>query len=318
MGEFALIERFFSDVGVRRADVQLGVGDDGAALIAPPGMALIAVCDTLVEGRHFPASSSPASIGHRALAVNLSDIAAMGAEPAWALLALTLPRAEAGWLAKFSAGFTAAARAANVALVGGDTTRGPLAVTVTLLGFAPPDKLLRRCGGAAGDIVFVTGTPGDAARGLELCMGAASVGDGAAALRRRFEFPAARLALGCGLRGLASACIDVSDGLAGDAGKLAIASGCGVRLDVDQLPLSAALLADVGRERAIGYALTGGDDYELCFTVPASQLQRLEQHLPAQQHGYKRIGQLTRESGVLVQRLGQKIELPVTGFDHFA
>jgi thiamine-monophosphate kinase len=336
LGEFALIDEFFRSLGVRRGDVVLGIGDDGAVLTPPPGMQLVAVADTLVEGRHFPAGSPPQSIGHRALAVNLSDIAAMGAEPAWALLAITLPRADAGWLSGFARGFGALAQAAGVALVGGDTTAGPLTVSVTVLGFVPDAAALRRSGASPGDALFVSGTPGDAACGLELEMAAAAsaaaggtaanavAADDAAfsqtttaALRRRFLYPEPRLALGLALRGIASACIDVSDGLAGDAGKLAAASGCGLQLDVESLPLSAALLAEAGRERAERYALTGGDDYELCFTVSPARLAQFEQQVPATRFACQRIGELTVDSAVVVRRQGQRIELPVTGFDHF-
>ncbi len=326
LGEFALIDEFFRSLGARRGDVVVGVGDDGAVLAPPPGMQLVAVADTLVEGRHFPAGSPARSVGHRALAVNLSDIAAMGAEPAWALLAITLPRADAHWLAEVARGFDTLAQASGVALVGGDTTAGPLTVSVTVLGFVPTGAALRRGGAAPGDALFVSGPPGAAARGRDLEMAAAAAavanspfagGDRATELRQRFLYPQPRLALGLALRGFASACIDVSDGLAGDAGKLAAASGCGVRIDVDALPLSAALLADAGRERAERFALTGGDDYELCFTVSPAQLAQIERQLPVAQFACRRIGELTTDGAVVAQRQGRRIELPVTGFDHF-
>ena len=318
-GEFELIDRFFRTAGANRRDVLLGIGDDGAVLAPPAGQALVAVTDTLVEGRHFPADCAPASIGHRSLAVNLSDIAAMGATPAWGLLALTLPRSDADWLQSFSAGFAELAREHGVALIGGDTTSGALSVTVTLLGFVPAADALQRDGARSGDVVFVTGTPGDAARGLELELAA----DRPAAepadhtyLRRRFLYPAPRTAFGPLLRPFASACIDVSDGLAADAGKLATASHCGLELDMRTLPLSQALLADVGRPRALQFALTGGDDYELCFTVPEDRLSELERQLPAAAHHYHRIGRLTPHPGLtLLNTDGQP--LTTTGFDHF-
>lgn len=325
LGEFAVIDRFFRALGARRGDVVLGVGDDGAVLSPPPGMQLVAVTDTLVEGRHFAPGSPAQSIGHRALAVNLSDIAAMGAEPAWALLALTLPRVDADWLSGFTRGFAALAEATGVSLVGGDTTGGPLAASVTVLGFVPQGAALRRDGAAAGDLVCVSGTPGDSARGLELELAAAAgvpankpAASTDEALRRRFLYPEPRIALGVALRGLASACIDVSDGLAGDAAKLAAASGCGLRLDSERLPISAALLADAGRERAESYALTGGEDFELCFTIPPAALPRLAQRLPAGQFGWQTIGEITADPAVVVLRQGRRIELSVTGYDHFA
>jgi thiamine-monophosphate kinase len=328
IGEIDLIARYFKPLdrpgGRARADVVLGVGDDAAILRVPAGQELIAAIDTLVSGTHFLPGCDPASIGHRALAVNLSDLAAMGATPAWALLALTLPVAEQGFLGAFARGFGALAAAHEVALVGGDTTAGPLAATVQVLGFAPPGVALRRDGARAGDRVFVSGTPGDAAAGLLLERGAegglvppAALAAEAEALRRRFLFPTPRVALGVALRGLASACIDVSDGLAGDAGKLAAASGCGVRLEADALPVSEALVALVGRERAQALALGGGDDYELCFTVPPSRLAELPAALArggCLAHG---IGVLEHAPGLRLVRGGSILSQPPQGFDHF-
>lgn len=316
LGEFALIDRWFRDIGSRR-DTRVGVGDDGAVLAPPAGHDLVAVVDTLVEGVHFPAGSPARSVGHRALAVNLSDIAAMGATPAWALLSLTLPKPDEGWLEEFAAGFSALARAHDVQLVGGDTTSGPLAVSVQVLGVVPRGAALLRSGGQAGDLVYVTGSPGDAACGLALLQGRLRIpanADTAAldALRDRFLFPAPRCAAGAQLRGIASACIDISDGLAGDLAKLAFASHCGARVDVRQLPLSEALLAVAERVAAEHFALTGGDDYELCFTVPPSRAPALE-GLPCTP-----VGRLVEGHGVAVYRGDNVIEFSHSGFDHFA
>lgn len=313
--EFALIDRYFRDIGSRR-DVRLGVGDDGAVLAPPAGHDLVAVVDTLVEGVHFPHQSPARSIGHRALAVNLSDVAAMGATPAWALLALTLPRADEAWLAGFAAGFSALARAHDVQLVGGDTTSGPLCVTVQVLGVVPRGEALPRSGGRSGDSVFVTGTPGDAACGLALLQGrlrppATAATAALDTLRERFLYPVPRCAAGARLRGIASACIDISDGLGGDLTKLATASGCGARVDVTRLPLSQALLAVAERAAAEHFALTGGDDYELCFTVPAARVPALE-GLPC-----TAIGRLVEGRGVTVCRGDSVIEFSHSGFDHF-
>ncbi len=229
LSESALIERYFRACGAQRADVIAGVGDDAARLTSPGDLELVAATDTLVAGVHFPLTSPASSIGHRALAVNLSDLAAMGARPAWALLALTLPAADEAWLGEFAAGLASLARAHDVALVGGDTTRGPLCVTVTLLGHVPPGAALRRSGARAGDALFVSGTPGDAAAGLALEQGRLRASAaGHAYLRERFLLPTPRMALGERLRAHASGCIDVSDGLLADAGKLAAASGVGV------------------------------------------------------------------------------------------
>jgi thiamine-monophosphate kinase len=319
LGEFELIERFFAGCGARRGDVPLGVGDDAALLKCPPGQDLVAAIDTLVEGVHFPPGSPAASIGHRVLAVNLSDLAAMGATPAWALLALTLPQAQEAWLGELAEGFAALARAHNVQLVGGDTTRGPLCLTVQILGFAPAGSAMRRSGGHPGDRLFLSGTAGDAAAGLLVEQGRLSPpGEVAAYLRDRFLFPTPRLALGERLREHASACIDVSDGLLGDAGKLAHASGCGVTIDFEQVPISSALVAAVGETHARELALTGGDDYELCFSVPEERLGPLYRELPPEIWDYRPIGQLTSAPGANVTRQGERIELGAAGYDHFA
>src|SRR5580704_12512386 len=303
LSEFDLIKRFFSRRGAPRSDVVLGVGDDGAVLQCPPDSQLVAAIDSLVEDVHFPAGSPARSIGHRALAVNLSDLAAMGAQPAWALLALAMPRADESWLEQFSAGLDALARQHAVALVGGDTTGGKLCVTVQILGFVPRGAALTRGGGRPGDAVFVSGTPGDAAAGLMLEQSRLTVADVAQAqwLLDRFRYPTPRVSLGLALRGLASACIDVSDGLLGDCGRLAEASGCGVLLDHAAVPVSVALRGAVGEERARELALTGGEDYELCFTVPSARLDEFIAHCPASEFGWSRIGMLSAQPGAIVR-----------------
>lgn len=318
LSEFDLIDRYFRGCGAKRGDVHVGVGDDAAILECPAGAELVAAVDSLVDGVHFPRGCAPASVGHRALAVNLSDLAAMGARPAWALLALTLPAADESWLSEFAAGLAALARAHEVALVGGDTTSGPLCVTVQLLGHVPRSSALLRSGGKAGDAVFVSGTPGDAAAGLAIEQGALAAGAEAAAyLRERFLYPAPRVALGECLRGHASACIDVSDGLLADAAKLARASGCGVEIAYDSVPVSAALAGTVGDERARELALTGGDDYELCFSVQPARVGRLLSELPPQRWGYTRIGTLREAEGAAVLRDGSVMSFSHSGYDHF-
>lgn len=319
LSEFDLIDRYFRGCGAKRADVHVGVGDDAAILECPAGAELVAAVDSLVDGVHFPHGSAPASVGHRALAVNLSDLAAMGARPAWALLALTLPGVEEGWLSEFAAGMAALARAHGVALVGGDTTSGPLCATVQVLGHVPRSSALLRSGGRAGDAVFVSGTPGDAGAGLGLEQGRLSAAAEAAAyLRERFLYPAPRVALGECLRGHASACIDVSDGLLGDAAKLAHASGCGVEIAYEELPVSEPLVRTVGEARARELALTGGDDYELCFSVRPAQVARLLRELPPQRWGYTRIGTLRETPGAEVIRDGAVMSFSHSGYDHFA
>jgi thiamine-monophosphate kinase len=324
LSEFALIDRFFRDCGASRADVALGVGDDAALLDCPPGMQLVAAIDTMVLGNHFLAHFSAESVGHRALAVNLSDLAAMGARPAWALLALTLTRADPEWLAGFARGFSALARKHDVALVGGDTTAGPLCISVQLLGHAARPAAMLRSAGRPGDVVFVSGNPGDSTGGLAFELGklkvepAAGVTDDVAAyLLQRFHFPTPRVELGQRLRGFARACIDVSDGLLGDAGKLAQASGCGVSLAWEQLPVSPQLVTVAGEARAREMALTGGEDYELCFTVAPENVSRMTQELPPAQWGYTAIGQLTEAPGAGVTRGGTVMEFSHSGWDHF-
>lgn len=314
-GEFELIGRHFTGRGARREDVLAGVGDDGAVIAPPPGAELVLALDTLVDGVHFPAGFDARFVGHRALAVNLSDLAAMGAEPAWALLGLTIPSPDEHWLAGFSAGFDALARRHGVALVGGDTTRGPLTVTVTLAGTVPEGAALRRDGARAGDDLWVSGTPGDAAAGLQILQGRLNAqGRARDALLARFQSPQARVALGVALRGLATACIDLSDGLLGDLGKLCAASGVGADLASRELPLSAGLCSVAPPADRVRFALAGGDDYELLFTAGPEDRARLA----ALDAGVvlRRIGAVTGGGGVLVDGAPPGRDTG-HGFDHF-
>jgi thiamine-monophosphate kinase len=318
LSEFTLIDRYFRNCSHKRPDVRLGIGDDAALLDSPAGCDLVAAIDTLVDGVHFPHGCPAASVGHRVLAVNLSDLAAMGAKPAWALLALTLPDIDEDWLGEFAAGFANLARSHDVALVGGDTTSGPLCASIQILGHVPRGQALLRSGARPGDLVFVSGSPGDAAAGLALEQGRLKADpDATAYLRKRFLFPTPRMALGKSLRGFASACIDVSDGLLGDVGKLAQASSCGVELDYEHLPVSESLVEAVGDERARELALTGGDDYELCFTVSPANVARLRQELPPERWGYSPIGKVRDTAGALVLRDGNVMEFAHSGYDHF-
>ncbi len=326
LGEFELIDKYFrlpaEALRLQRGDVPLGVGDDAALLSVPPGKQLVAALDTLVEGRHFVPGSPPRSIGHRALAVNLSDLAAMGAEPAWFLLALTLQKADDAFLEQFAAGLLELAAAHRIALVGGDTTGGPLSASVQVLGFVEPGMALRRSGGQPGDLVYVSGTPGDATAGLALAMHGSATSPADAAQQRwlldRFHFPTPRVELGRALRGVASACIDVSDGLAADAGRLAVASGCGLRIDAERLPLSAALRAHAGEAAAVRLALTGGEDFELCFTVPPSRVSALDARLANVKCPVNCIGVLQREAGMRVLDREKPVRFALQGYDHFA
>jgi len=315
LGEFELISRYFSRPPARR-DVLLGVGDDAALLDVPAGQALAAATDTLVEGRHFLPDAPPESVGHQALAVNLSDLAAMGAEPAWALLALSLPQPDTDWLDGFARGFHALAERVRLSLVGGNTVRGPRVVTVQVLGFVPAALALRRAGARPGDVLYASGTLGDAAAGLEL-LRAGRAADVDSPLVRRYRFAEPRLALGMALRGVASAAMDVSDGLLGDLDKLCTASGVGAIVHLEKLPLSPALRANFDAAQAERFALGGGDDYELVFTVPVAAAPELETSLGSTGR-ITRIGEIVTGHGVRCHRAGQTVEPGIAGYDHFA
>ena len=320
MNEREVIQRYFRECGAIRNDVPVSVGDDAALINMPPTMQLVAKTDTLVSGVHFLPDFPAESIGHRALAVNLSDVAAMGATPAWALLSLTLHKPEPAWLQGFADGFGTLARKHNVALVGGDTTSGPLCITVQLLGYAPYPPAMLRSGGKPGDVLFVSGTTGDSAAGLQIEQGKITNATPAATyyLRQRFMFPTPRVELGQKLRDHASACIDVSDGLLGDVGKLVEASGCGAVVNYDQLPVSTHLQSTTGDKRARELSLTGGEDYELCFTVPVENVARMTRELPPAQWAYRPIGVLRAEPGVAVMSNGTVMDFSHSGWDHFS
>jgi thiamine-monophosphate kinase len=315
LGEFDLIARYFSRP-TRRRDVLLGVGDDAALLEVPAGHALVAATDTLVEGRHFLAGAPPRSVGHQALAVNLSDLAAMGADPAWALLSLSLPEADEGWLGEFADGLYALADAHGVELVGGDTVRGPLVVTIEALGFVEARLALQRSGARPGDLLYVSGSPGEAAAGLAALRRGGAMDDVDDPLIRRYLFAEPRLDLGLALRGRASAAMDVSDGLLGDLRKLCAASDVGARLDLDALPISQALASRHARAECEDFALSGGDDYELLFTVPAGRAERLEAELGGSP-GVTRIGAIEAGEGVRCVRAGAEVAVGGRGYDHF-
>lgn len=319
LSEFQLIRQFFSNLNAGRAEVVLGVGDD-AALLDVGGAELLAVCiDTLTEGVHFPAAAPAAAVGHKALAVNLSDLAAMGARPAWVLLALALPEVDAAWLSEFKAGFQALAERHGVALIGGDTTRGARSATVTALGQVAADRALRRRGARPGDRIYVSGTVGDAAAGLRLWQsGERSSGGPAGALIERLHYPTPRLALGAALGGVASAAIDVSDGLAADLGHILEQSGVGARLEVGRLPLSVSLQQLFLPEEARALALSGGDDYELCFTAPVAQEAAIRHAAEQAEVAVTAIGTIEAEPGLrLVDGAGELLALPAAGYQHF-
>jgi thiamine-monophosphate kinase len=318
LSEFELIGRFF-----RRPahDAVLGIGDD-AALIAPsPGCELAISTDMLVSGRHFFADADPEALGHKTLAVNLSDLAAMGARPRWALLACALPEADPAWVESFARGLFALAQTHAVELIGGDTTRGPLNLCVTILGDVPAGQALRRSGAKLGDGVYVSGRLGDAALALAHHRGrVALAGEELCVCETALLRPTPRVALGERLRGVATACIDVSDGLVGDLGHILDASQAGATIELPALPRSPWLDRRLtGRERGVALecVLAGGDDYELCFTAPASAAAALRDISAEIGVALTRIGAIEASPGLVVLDEGGRELAPPQAFDHF-
>lgn len=314
--ELDLIRRFFSDVGPARGDVLLGVGDDCALLSVPEGQSLVVSVDTLVAGTHFFPDCDPEAVGHKALAVGLSDLAAMGAAPAWATLALTLPRRDDDWVRGFARGFAALAEVYRVRLVGGDTTRGPLSVTVQVHGLVRASAAVRRDGARPGDLVWVSGTLGDAGLALRGLREGVPVEP---ALRNRLERPAPRVELGTALRGIATAMIDVSDGLAGDLGLIMEASGVGAALDLPALPMSAAVAEQVASTGDWSLPLASGDDYELCFCAPPEHQFIIRSMAAGLACGLAVVGRVRADPGLVLHGPDQAVvSLERTGYDHFA
>jgi thiamine-monophosphate kinase len=326
MGEFELIRRYFQHA-LAREGVVLGNGDDCALLAPRPGMALAVSTDMLVEGRHFVSTVPPQALGHKALAVNLSDLAAMGAEPLAFTLALALPRADEAWLQAFSSGLLSLADAHACALVGGDTTAGPLNLCITVFGQVPPGQALRRDAARVGDDIYVSGTLGDARLALEMLRGTVEMNSAAwHRARQRLERPTPRVALGQALRGVAHACADVSDGLVGDLGHILEASRVNAVLWADALLASSAVSNDVRalpREQALTCALAGGDDYELVFTAPPQARDAVTQAATQATTPVTRIGEirLCPDDLPTLQCLDaqeQPLGLRLSSFDHFA
>jgi thiamine-monophosphate kinase len=313
--EFALIERHFTRAS-RRADVILGVGDDGALLQTPPGTWLAVTTDTMVVGTHFLPTDDPAALGHKLAAVNLSDLAAMGADPAWLTLALSLPAIDHDWLAAFSDGLFGLADAMGAELVGGDITRGPLTLTLQALGTVPAGQALRRAGAQPGDGIYVSGTLGDAALALALRLDGARV---PAALAMRLDRPTPRVALGRSLRGRARAAIDLSDGLLADLGHVCTSSGVGAEIDAAAIPRSALFQALARGVQDEEKPLNGGEDYELCFTLPEQVMGNLDELVQAAGCPITRIGRITSEPGVrCLDAAGRPMQVKRASFDHFA
>lgn len=317
-GEFEIIERFFKQHQSSLPDVVVGIGDD-CALVAPAAEQLLAVStDTLVSGVHFFDDMPPEALGFKAVAANLSDLAAMGASPCWMSLALTLPEVNESWLEQFSLGLFKAADYYGIQLIGGDTTRGPLSLTITVQGQIPLNKQLVRSGANPGDGIYVTGDLGGAALALEILYGRVEVtAETRESLLQQLYYPTPRLLAGQALRGLASAALDISDGLASDLGHLAKASGCKAIVDLEQLPLHPLLLDTVSHEQALKLALGGGEDYELCFTVPAESRGVLDTALAHAGVKHHCIGQLHSGEGLVFCQDKQPVDLGVKGYVHF-
>ncbi len=317
LDEFGIIKKYFRKDHHTRSDVILGSGDDCAVLSPPAGQSLVMTIDTLLEGVHFLKSMDPADIVYKAIAVSLSDIAAMGAEPAWILISLSMEKPEPIWLERFAQALFATLKIYNVALVGGDLTRGPLGLTTQLSGFVPKGEGLLRSGAKAGDKIFVTGTLGDAGLALADQLGQQYLDSMTKAqVYPHLLRPVPRLAEGLALRSLATAAIDLSDGLVADLGHITEQSGVGAQVFVHQLPLSAALKA-LDPDQALTLALSAGEDYELCFTLPPEYESTLRAKMPPATQ-LTCIGRIVANSGVeLLQEDGSHYPLESSGYLHF-
>ena len=329
MGEFDLITRYFKRPSQRAV---LGVGDDCALLAPTPGMHMAVSSDMLVEGRHFLSTVDPARLGHKALAVNLSDLAACGAEPTAFTLALSLPRIDEVWLEGFSEGLLQLANEHHCELVGGDTTQGPLNICITAFGEVPPGDALLRQNAQVSDDIYVSGTVGDARLALEVFRGSQTLDAKAFEyVRTRMEMPTPRIALGLALRAIANAAIDVSDGLLGDLGHILQRSQVGAQIDTTWLQQSntfgedaqaagiSPTLAQLPWNKRLEFALAGGDDYELCFTAPVHQREMVHAAAWESNTPVTRIGRITEAQGLVVMDPeGQPITRRFASFDHFA
>lgn len=312
MQEFELIRQIQQETSVSAEGVKLGIGDDAAIMEVPRGKFLVAATDTLNADRHFPADTEAFDIGHKCLAVNLSDLAAMGAAPRWALLSLSLPESDTRWLRSFTAGFRSLAQVHNVSLVGGDTTRGPLSINVTALGLVDAGKGLLRSDAKVGDLVVVSGTLGGAARVLDLLQSGSHVRD-----RELLDRPQPRVRLGQALSGYAHACIDVSDGLLADLKHILEASDCAASIDASSLPVPKELQG-LDEQQKWNYQLAGGDDYELLFTLPPQHQGMLDRWREQLNLNLTVIGRIEEGEGVQCFNAdGELFEPERAGFQHF-
>jgi thiamine-monophosphate kinase len=319
LSEFSLIETYFTDLTSKRDDVTLGIGDDCALLQCPDDHVVAVSIDTLVEGIHFFNDVDPESLGHKSLAVGLSDLAAMGAEPAWCTLALTLPDVDNKWLKAFSQGLAKLAKQYNVQLVGGDTTKGPLTISIQVHGFVKPEHALQRDGAQVGDLIYVSGSLGDAGAALQIKLETwnderLSTAD-KQYLIQRLEKPIPRVQLAQNLKRFASAAIDISDGLSSDLAHILKKSGVGATINLTKLPLS-SVLQKIDSKQAQDFALNSGDDYELCFTIPVDKQAAFEATVT---EAYTQVGIINAEAGLkMIGEDGQQQTVIGSGYDHFS
>ncbi len=318
-GEFNLIRKFFTKT-YQRTDVTVGVGDDAAVVDVPVGKQLVVTTDTLVAGVHFPDATSPRDIAYKSIVVNLSDLAAMGAEPAWLTLSITLPEVDHDWLQAFSESFYQTCERFHVQLIGGDTVQGPLSVTLQVMGLVDTDKGLRRSGAQPGDLIYLSGTLGDAAIGLDMVLGEGTDNADSDWFISRLNQPEPRIALGLAVSNYCSSGIDISDGLAADLGHVLEASGCGATVYVDSVPLSDEARRYFEHHGGTDWTqvLGSGDDYELCLTVsPENEAQFLEAAKPVAVPVTK-VGEITEGSAIcLLDDAGKEIKLKDAGYEHF-
>lgn len=319
MKEFELIKTYFTEQSVNRKDVLLGIGDD-CALIQPSERQNIAITtDTLVAGVHFPENTPPRAIGHKAVAVNLSDLASMGAEPSWMSVAITLPRIDEEWVAEFCRGMFELCEYYNVQLIGGDTTQGPLSITITAQGLVPQDKQICRSGAKAGDWLYVTGELGAAALALKHYYGKVKLApELLQKTMERLDFPQPRVLAGQALREYASSAIDLSDGLLADLNHVCQASAVGANIVLDNLPISPGIIELLGQEQAFDLALSGGDDYELLFTVNEDNKVGMETALLDMGIKLTCIGQLNGSDKITTTLNNKPTEIHIRGYEHFS
>ena len=319
MSEFDLINQYFKTASVKRKDVVLGIGDDCALLSPPPGKQLAVSTDTLISGVHFPENTKPEDIGYKSLAVNLSDLAAMGAEPAWVSLAISLPEVNETWLEGFMSGFSELAQQYNVSLIGGDTTRGPLSVTVSITGFVSAGAALRRDAAKAGDYIYVTGSLGDARLGLEAILNNTVIDNDVQFCINRLNRPEARVLAGRLLSELTDiTAIDISDGLLADLSHICEASKTGASIELQSLPLSTQLRRVYQQQPEWEKVLSAGDDYELCFCCSPGQESAVLETFKAHDIVLNKIGVITESKGIqCVQADGSLLEIDHQGYNHF-